>query len=342
MPPRSAGNVRSRRVVSVLMTDTPHWAFPSPLQPKQSDLAFDLDAACGAMVRLASKIPDDAYTAQLLGTERSGNGVVIRDDGLVLTIGYLITEADVIWLTTHDGRVVPGHALGVDFATGFGLVLPLQPLAVEPLALGSIAGLDVDDDVYVLGHGGRAHALKAQVFARREFAGYWEYLLDEAIFTAPPHPEWSGAALVDDAGQLVGVGSLFVQEALGEDLVKGNMFVPIDLLPPILDDMVRMGRASRPPRPWLGLYANDDDARVVVGGLAKGGPADRAGVRKGDAVMTVADQRVGSIAEMLRSVWQLGPAGTEIPLTVARGDKVVPIRVRSGDRGDYMKKPSLQ
>jgi len=312
------------------------------MQPKQADLAFDLDRACGAMVRLASKIPDDAYTAQLLGTERGGNGIVIREDGLVLTIGYLITEAETIWLTTHDGRVVPGHALGYDFATGFGLVLPLQRLDVTPIALGSIAGLDVDDDVYVLGHGGRAHALKAQVFARREFAGYWEYLLDEAIFTAPPHPEWSGAALVDDAGQLVGVGSLFVQEAMGEDLVKGNMFVPIDLLPPILDDMVRMGRAARPPRPWLGLYANDDDSRVVVGGIAKGGPADQAGVRKGDAVMAVADQRVGSIAEMLRSVWQLGPAGTEIPLTVARGEKVVGISIRSGDRGDYMKKPSLQ
>ena len=324
------------------MTDSPDWAFPSPMQPKQADVTFDLERACGAMVRLASKIPDDAYTAQLLGTQRGGNGVVIRDDGLVLTIGYLITEADTIWLTTHDGRVVPGHALGYDFATGFGLVLPLQRLDVAPLAMGSIAGLDVDDDVFVLGHGGRAHALKAQVFARREFAGYWEYLLDEAIFTAPPHPEWSGAALVDDGGRLIGVGSLFVQEALGEELIKGNMFVPIDLLPPILDDMVSMGRAARPPRPWLGLYTNDDDSRVVVGGLAKGGPADQAGMRKGDAVMAVADQRVGSIADMLRCVWQLGPAGTEIPLTIARGDTVVPIRVRSGDRGDYMKKPSLQ
>jgi len=324
------------------MTDTPHWAFPSPMQPKQADLAFDLDHACGAMVRIASKIPDDAFTAPLLGTERGGNGVVIRDDGLVLTIGYLITEAEAIWITTHDGRVVPGHALGYDFATGFGLVLPLQRLGVAPLALGSIAGLGVDDDVVVLAHGGRAHALKAQVFARREFAGYWEYLLDEAIFTSPPHPEWSGAALVDDTGRLVGVGSLFVQEALGEDMVKGNMFVPIDLLPPILDDMVRTGRPARAPRPWLGLYANEDESRVLVGGLAKGGPADKAGVRQGDTVVAVADHRVAGIADMLRNVWRLGPAGTEIPLTVARGGKVVPIRVRSGDRGDYMKKPSLQ
>ncbi len=312
------------------------------MQPKQADLAFDLEHACGAMVRIASKIPDDAFTAPLLGTERGGNGVVIREDGLILTIGYLITEAETIWITTHDGRVVPGHALGYDFATGFGLVLPLQRLGVEPLALGSIAGLGVDDDVVVLAHGGRSHALKAQVFARREFAGYWEYLLDEAIFTSPPHPEWSGAALVDDTGRLVGVGSLFVQEALGEDMVKGNMFVPIDLLPPILDDLVRTGRAARPPRPWLGLYANEDESRVLVGGLAKGGPADKAGVRQGDAVVAVADQRVASIADMLRSVWRLGPAGTEIPLTVARGGKVVPIRVRSADRGDYMKKPSLQ
>jgi len=323
-------------------SNSTNWAFPTALQPDAAAVDFDLPRALNAVVRLASRIPDDAFTAPLLGTEREGNGVVIRDNGLIVTIGYLITEAEAIWITTHDGRVVPGHPLAFDFATGMGLVLPLAPLGLAPIPLGTVAGVDVDDDVYVIGHGGRHHALKASVFARREFAGYWEYLLDVALFTTPPHPEWSGAALVDEQGRLIGVGSLFVQEADGEDVQKGNMFVPIDVLVPILDDLVARGRTAGPARPWLGMYAGDDNNRLVVGGVAPGGPAARAGVRQGDQVVAVADQRVATLAEMLRSVWKLGPSGTEVPLTLARNGATVNVKVRSADRSDFMKKPSLQ
>ncbi|MBK9116758.1 MAG: serine protease [Betaproteobacteria bacterium] len=323
-------------------SNSTNWAFPTALQPDAAAVDFDLPRALNAVVRLASRVPDDAFTAPLLGTEREGNGVVIRDNGLIVTIGYLITEAEAIWITTHDGRVVPGHPLAFDFATGMGLVLPLAPLGLAPIPLGTVAGVDVDDDVYVIGHGGRHHALKASVFARREFAGYWEYLLDVALFTTPPHPEWSGAALVDEQGRLIGVGSLFVQEADGEDVQKGNMFVPIDVLVPILDDLVARGRTAGPARPWLGMYAGDDNNRLVVGGVAPGGPAARAGVRQGDQVVAVADQRVATLAEMLRSVWKLGPSGTEVPLTLARNGATVNVKVRSADRSDFMKKPSLQ
>jgi S1-C subfamily serine protease len=200
----------------------------------------------------------------------------------------------------------------------------------------------VDDDVYVIGHGGRAHALKAEVFARREFAGYWEYLLDFALFTTPPHPEWSGAALLDAGGRLVGIGSLFVQEAEDDEVRKGNMFVPIDELLPILEDLVRTGRSARPPRPWLGMYASEDNQRIVVGGVAQGGPADAAGVRKGDLVVAVADQRVSTLAELFRSIWKLGPAGTDIPIALARNGATLSVNVRSADRNDFLKKPSLQ
>jgi S1-C subfamily serine protease len=324
------------------MAEPTHWSFPAPLQPDAAEVGFDLQRALNAVVRLASRIPEDGYTAQMLGTEREGNGVVIRDDGLILTIGYLITEAEAIWITTHDGRVVAGHPLAFDFATGMGLVLPLGTLGVRAMAMGSAADIDVDDDVYVIGFGGRAHALKALVFARREFAGYWEYLLDVALFTTPPHPEWSGAALLDGDGRLIGIGSLFVQEADGDEVRKGNMFVPIDVLTPILDDLVRTGRAARPNRPWLGMYANEDDHRLVVGGLAHGGPAERAGMRQGDLIVAVADQRVTTLAELFRSVWRLGPSGTEIPMTVARNGATVSMRVQSADRGDFLKKPSLQ
>jgi S1-C subfamily serine protease len=324
------------------MAESTHWSFPSPLQPSASEVAFDLERALNAVVRLSSRIPEDGFTAPMLGTEREGNGVVIRDDGLIVTIGYLITEAEAIWITTNDGHAVAGHPLAYDFATGMGLVLPLGRLDVAPLAIGSAASVAVDDDVYVIGHGGRAHALKAEVFARREFAGYWEYLLDFALFTTPPHPEWSGSALLDAEGRLIGIGSLFVQEAEGEEVRKGNMFVPIDVLLPILDDLVRTGRPAHPPRPWLGMYAAEDDHRLVVGGLAEGGPAERAGVKQGDLIVAVADQRVSTLAELFRNVWSLGPSGTEIPITVARNGATVPIRVRSADRGDFLKKPSLQ
>ena len=330
------------RDIDTTMAESTHWAFPSPLQPNAAEAAFDLPRAFDAVVRLAARIPDDAFTAPILGTEREGNGVVIRDNGLIVTVGYLITEADAIWITTNDGRVAPGHPLAYDFATGLGLVLPLQPLGLAPMPLGTAIDVRVDDDVYVIGHGGRAHALKAEVFARREFAGYWEYLLDYALFTSPPHPEWSGAALLDAGGRLIGIGSLFVQEAEDDEVRKGNMFVPIDELVPILDDLVRTGRPAAPPRPWLGMYANEENHRIVVGGLAPGGPADVAGVRQGDIVVAVADQRVSTLAELFRAVWKMGSAGTEIPITLTRNGATLPVNIRSADRNDFLKRPSLQ
>jgi len=253
------------------VVESARWAFPPALQPTPGEVGFDLKSALASVVALRAEIPDDAFTASILGTDRTGNGVVIRDDGLVLTIGYLITEAASVWLTANDGTVVAGHPLAYDFATGFGLVLPLGRLGLPPLARGSAAALAEDDDVYVVGHGGRAHALKATVFAKREFVGYWEYLLDTALFTTPPHPEWSGAALLDEDGRLVGVGSLLLQERVGDDTVDGNMFVPVDLLEPILDDLVRTGRSAQPPRPWLGMYTTERDGHLVVNGLAAGG-----------------------------------------------------------------------
>jgi S1-C subfamily serine protease len=324
------------------MAESTRWAFPPAMQPTQDDVGFDLKPALDSVVALRAEIPDDAFTAPILGTERTGNGVVIGADGLILTIGYLITEAATVWLKANDGRVVQGHPLAYDFTTGFGLVLPLGPLRLRPIRRGSAAAVATDDEVFVLGHGGRAHALKATVFAKREFAGFWEYLLDEALFTTPPHPEWSGAALVDDAGHLVGIGSLLLQESVGDETVDGNMFVPIDLLEPILDDLLRTGRSAQPPRPWLGMYTANTQGRLVVNGVAGGGPADLAGVRPGDQVISVGNHRVADLADLFRTMWGQGPAGTEIALTLARNGAPVHVRVRSADRHDLLKKPSLQ
>jgi S1-C subfamily serine protease len=324
------------------MPEPTHWSFPAELQPSAAEVDFELKSALDAVVMLRADIPEESFTASILGTERAGSGVVIDEGGLVLTIGYLITEAETVWLTHNNGATVAGHPLVYDFATGFGLVQPLGRLPAQPLARGSAADIAVDDDVFVIGHGGRAHALKARVIARREFAGYWEYMLDEALFTAPPHPEWSGAALVDDSGRLVGIGSLLVQEAVGDETVQGNMFVPIDLLPPLLADVMKIGRSSRPPHPWLGMYTTEISDHVVVHGLAKNAPADDAGVRLGDIVADVGGEKVTGLADLYRKIWRRGAPGTSIPLTLLRDGSVVRAQVRSADRNDYLRKPQLQ
>jgi S1-C subfamily serine protease len=254
------------------MASLEDWKLPAALQPKPDDYTYDLDRALSSVVGLSSQVPADAFTAEILGTERAGNGVLIRDDGLVLTIGYLITEAEEVWLTTNTGRVVPGHVLAYDQVTGFGLVQALARLDIPVLPIGDSSRAPVGEHVVVAGAGGRARSIAARIVARQEFAGYWEYLLDEAIFTAPGHPHWGGTALIGSGGELLGIGSLQLQHATPRGgTLPLNMIVPIDLLTPILDDMTRLGRPNRPARPWLGLYASETENKVVVIGLATQG-----------------------------------------------------------------------
>lgn len=315
------------------------WSFPEALQPPKDKISFDLEATLDAIVLLRAEIPEDAFTAQILGTERTGYGIVIGDDGLILTIGYLITEAERIWLTTNQGAVTQGHALAYDQATGFGLVQPLARWTQKPLPIGSSRSVAAEDEVYVLGHGGRSHALRAKIVAKREFAGYWEYVLDEALFTAPAHPQWGGAALVNRDGQLVGVGSLLVQEAVGGNAVEGNMFVPVDLLGSVLASL-RSG-ATTTARPWLGLYATELEGRLVIGGLAPGGPAEIAGLAAGDVVQRVAGEGVTGLADFFRKVWRQGPAGAGIPLRLSRNGRMLERVVLSADRNAFLRKPRL-
>jgi len=323
------------------MAEQKNWAFPAEMRPRPEDWRFDLDRALDAVVLLRSEIPEDAFTASILGTERVGNGVVIGESGLVLTIGYLITEASVIWLTTNKGAVAGGTVLAYDQATGFGLVQPLGRLGVKPIERGAAASIRVGENVVVAGHGGRAHALKATVFAKREFGGYWEYVLDEALFTAPAHPQWGGSALIGPDGRLAALGSLLVQEKIDAGTIQGNMLVPIDLLEPILDAMVKTGRTNRPPRPWLGIYTTEAGERLVIAGLAPGGPAERAGVRVGDAVLELSGARPKSLADLWRLIWALGPSGVVVPLRLARDSKIAEVRITSADRTDFLKKPHL-
>ena len=323
------------------MAETQQWAFPDALQPKPGEVQFDLSRAFDAVVQVRVEVPEDAFSASTLGTERGGYGAVIGEDGLVLTIGYLINEASQIWLTTNRGAVVAGYPLAYDQATGFGLIQPLGKLHAPCLPRGLAADVKVGDSAFVIGHGGGAHSLKTRLIGKHEFAGYWEYVLDEALFTTPAHPQWGGSALIDAQGNLIGTGSLLVQQEVNGEAIHVNMFVPIDLLNPILDSMVLTGRSPHPPRPWLGMSTRDPDGKLIVSRLSPGGPAQQAGVRLGDQVIEVAGTRVSGLAELFRTIWRLGPAGVEVPLTIARGAELVRIAVKSADRTDFLKKPNL-
>ena len=323
------------------MPKRPEWKVPADEQPQPDDYGYDLDAALSAVLSLSARTPATAFTAETLGTERAGNAVLIRDDGLVLTVGYLVTEADSIWLTTTDGTVVPGHVLGYDQATGFGLVQALGRLGVPALPLGRSAGAAVGEPVVIAGAGGRHRSVAAEIVARQEFAGYWEYVLDEALFVAPAHPHWGGTAVIDAGGALVGLGSLQLQTGDGRGARTVNMAIPIDLLPPILDDMLTLGRPSGPARPWLGLYATELDDQIVVMGLAGKGPAQQADVQVGDVVSEVAGERIEDLADLFRRIWALGEAGVAVPLTLVRDGRRLKRRIASSDRNRFLVAPQL-
>lgn len=316
------------------------------LQPRPADYPYDLDHALRAVVGIRSVVPADAFTAETLGTERAGNGVLIRPDGLVLTIGYLVAEAEAVWITLHDGRPVAGHVLAYDYDTGFGLVQALARLDAPSLALGDSGAAGLAERVVVAGAGGRSHSVAARIVAKQEFAGYWEYVIDEAIFTAPAHPNWGGTAVIGPDGDLIGIGSLQLQREMqtGDQTSEGeplNMVVPIDLLKPNLDTLLAHGRLDRPPRPWLGLYATEIEGRVVIIGLAGRGPAQRADIHTGDIVLAVAGTQVSDLAEFFRAVWRMGTAGVDVPLLIYREGRTFEATVRSSDRSQLLKTPRM-
>jgi S1-C subfamily serine protease len=299
-----------------------------------------INAVIRSIVAVRSVIPEDAFTATTLGTRREGSGVVIRENGLVLTIGYLITEAEEVWLTRNDGYVVPAHALAYDQESGFGLVQALAPLGLPAVGFGNAAKANIGDPVVLAD--GIGQFVQGNIVAKQEFAGYWEYLLDEAIFTTPAHPSWGGAALVDADGKLLGIGSLRLQMSHGGEVADINMVVPIDLLPPILDDLLNRGRVNKPPRPWLGAFSAESNGDVVVMSVAEGGPAAEAGLRQGDIISEVRDGEVEGLADFYRKVWKSGPAGAEIPMRVLRNGREAWLRVKSADRNSFLRKPHLQ
>ena len=300
--------------------------------------AASVEDLVAAVVRIKTFINPDGQTVQALGREREGSGIVIDEDGLIVTIGYLMVEAHAAEVITNEGRTLAANVVGYDHETGFGVLRTLQPLKVKPLPLGRSADLHIGDPVLIASGGGVAMVSPARVAAKREFAGSWEYLLDEAIFTTPPHPAWSGAALISREGKLLGVGSLIVGDATGNGSgTPGNMFVPIERLPPILGDLLADGRVSGAGRPWLGVAANDVRGHLMVGRVTPGGPAEQAGIHSGDEIVGVAGEAPRGLADFYRKVWAAGPAGATVPLDVEQGGTKRRIDVKSINRLDNLK-----
>ena len=315
-------------------------ALPACAQEARPEVApgRSLEELVSSVVQIKTSINPDGRTIENLGRQREGSGIVIDDDGLVLTIGYLMVEAHAAEVITNTGRTVPANIVGYDHETGFGLIKAVEPLRLKPLPFGRSADVKRSDPALVASFGGSRMVAPTFVVAKREFAGNWEYLLDEAIFTAPPHPAWSGAALISREGKLIGVGSLIVGDALGDgDNTAGNMFVPIDRLPPILGDLIADGRPSGAPRPWIGVTAAEAHGRLFVGKVTAGGPAEQAGLRRGDVIVGVNGESTSGMADFYRKLWAQGAAGASIPLDVLQGSEKRRVDVKSMNRLDHLK-----
>ena len=304
-----------------------------PEEPKPGRQVRNMDAL--SVVLLRATAPKDARSAATLGVQRQGSGIVIDNSGLILTIGYLILEAEGIEVIPADGKAVPAAMVGYDHTTGFGLVRASAPLSVKPIELGDSAGLPEREPVLIAGFDGVA---PAYVVSRRQFAGFWEYLLDSAIFTAPATVNWSGAALIGRDGKLYGVGSLVVTDAVKPQTYSpGNMFVPIDLLKPILGDLIDTGRVSGPARPWIGVNTQEMQGHLVVTRVTRDGPAEKGGLKVGDIILRIGGQQIAGQVDFYRKLWSKGPAGTEIPLSVLQGAQMKDFVIRSMDRAQHVR-----
>jgi S1-C subfamily serine protease len=300
--------------------------------------ASTLDDMVAAVVRIKTFINPDGNSVSNLGREREGSGVVIDESGLVLTIGYLMVEAHSAELITNAGRTVPATIVGYDHETGFGLLRAIEPLKIKPLPFGKSADVKEQDPELVASFGGADMVLPVHVVSRREFTGSWEYLIDGAIFTSPPHPAWSGAALINREGKLVGVGSLIVGDASGEQKqTAGNMFVPIDILLPVMGDLLANGRISGPGRPWLGVNAQELHGSLIIGRVTPGSPAEKSGLRRGDVIVGIDGERTRTLGDFYRRLWATGAAGVAVPLDVLSSGERRRIEVQSINRLDSLK-----
>lgn len=289
-----------------------------------------------SVVKVTAQAGADARSNRTLGRDRQGTGVVIGSDGLVMTIGYLITEAEKVELSTTDGKVFPAAVVGYDHVTGLGLLKSLVPLPVKPVDLGQSAASAERDMVLIVGFDGVA---PAYIVSKRPFVGYWEYLLDEAIYTAPATVNWQGAALLSREGKLLGIGSLVVGNAMGSHAqqVPGNLFVPIDVMKPVLGDFIANGRSTAKPRPWIGISTQEVQGNLIVTRVSPESPADEAGLKAGDIIVGLGGQALKGQADFYTRMWKSGEAGVVLTVDVLKGNKVENYQIKSSDRNRYFR-----
>lgn len=288
-----------------------------------------------SVVKVRSTAVANARSSGTLGQQREGTGVVIDSKGLVMTIGYLITEADKVELSTTDGKVFPATVIANDYATGLGLVRALTPLPIKPVDFGESSGAAERELVLIVGFDGVA---PAYIVSKRPFVGYWEYLLDEAIYTAPATVNWQGAALLNREGKLLGIGSLVVGDAIGKrSNVPGNMFVPIDVLKPVLGDFIANGRSTARARPWIGINTQEIQGNLIITRVSPESPADEAGLRAGDIVVGIRGQEIKGQADFYTKLWQSGEAGVEVVVDVLKGNRIQNYSIKSVDRDKYLR-----
>lgn len=307
--------------------------------PQQNEVDFDLEVGLSSVVHLSSTVPEEAFSARTLGTEREGNAILIGNDNILVTIGYLVVDAQTINLKAKGENKVQAELVGYNHESGLALIHTNSDLGIPPIKQGTANDLEENEQVIITPFGGIDYSISASVTSRREFAGSWEYLLDRAIFTTPIHPNWSGAALIRRDGTLCGVGSLWVNDAEeGQSNSPGNMFVPIDLLQPIYDDMVSKGLAQGPNRPWLGMYTAEAMNRLFVSGVIPEAPADVAGVEVGDIITGLEGEQTRSLPDMYRKLWSLGDAGVTVILNLNRDGEDLEIKVKSDSRYNMISK----
>ncbi len=324
---------RAARPLLPLLAALALWLAP----PAARAEGLDAERLVQAIVGVSAVAPPDVQSSRNLGAKREGSGIVIDGSGLILTIGYTVMEASDIQVTTADGKRYPATLVAYDAVSGFGLLRGEQGFTAPWLRLGGSATLAEGDTLLALTGGERRGATAVQLVSKREFAGYWEYLLDEALFTFPPIRAFNGAALVNRDGALVGVGSLMVAQAMEGRGLPGNMFVPVSALEPILADLLAYGKRQEPARPWLGVTLREDNGRLLVERVSPRGPAEKAGLRAGDWIVGVAGGRFAGLADFYRKLWGVGPAGVVVPLEIMRGATLEPVAVPSADRARFLR-----
>ncbi|MEO1018343.1 MAG: S1C family serine protease [Pseudomonadota bacterium] len=321
------------RVFIIAMLMWPFLATSGHAEP-----ALSPEAIVEGIVNVYAEVPAEARTADTLGRQRRGTGIVIDGNGLVLTVGYIILEASAVDVYSASGDRFPADVMAYDHESGFGLIRTREPLDADPIRFGRSADVGIGDPLLILSRVPDLRGAQVTLADRREFAGYWEYLLDSALFTSPNYSTFAGAALIDDELRLVGIGSLTVRNAAGADIQSpGNMFIPVDELLPIMGDLLSSGRRADVGRPWLGLYARDLGANIVIQSVAEDSPAARSGLQPGDQITSIASQPIDGLADFYRKLWSLGDPGVDVPLGVRRRGQPIRLDLLSADRYDWLR-----